>query len=110
MKSWCSAVIERFVCQDCYAELAELGPYTLIVCDMNSSCEDALAALKPALDLMPSGARLIFTIKLGSRTTAAAERACQRATAVLSPYFEVDEVCWLFANRLRERTLLATRK
>lgn len=59
---------------------------------------------------MPSGSRLIFTIKLGSRAEHAARRSILKTTEALSPWFEVDEVAWLFANRLRERTILATRK
>jgi hypothetical protein len=62
------------------------------------------------MELMLPGARLIFTIKLGSKTAAAAERAAAEVTQALSTYFVVDEIVWLFANRLRERTVIATRK
>eukprot|EP00045_Choanoeca_perplexa_P008541 m.79912 g.79912 ORF g.79912 m.79912 type:complete len:399 (-) comp14529_c0_seq9:2058-3254(-) len=96
--------------QECLSELQARGPYGLLVCDMNTFHFDAIEALKPAINLMVPGARLIFTIKLGSKTAAAAERAETSVTEALSPYFQVDEVVWLFANRRRERTVLATRK
>ena len=63
-----------------------------------------------AAPIIKQGGQLIFTVKLVSRSEGAAKTAIRKAQEGLAPAFDVTQECWLFANRVRERTLIAIRK
>jgi hypothetical protein len=77
---------------------------------MNIDVQPALDAVCAAGKAMAPRCLLILTLKLARRSASCVEQTVGRARRGLEALFDIEEVTWLFANRLRERTLLARKK
>jgi hypothetical protein len=94
-----------------YAPLSALGPFDLLVCDMNIDPRPASRIIISLCPLLSPSALLIFTIKLvaGFHSRKDREQQCEETIKCLEPHFETLKIYWLLANS-NERTLLARKR
>merc|ERR1712110_681916 len=102
----------RKVSSEAHEELGQFHPeYDLLVCDMNRGHREAGAFCLQVTDYIRPGGWLILTLKLYRIPNKREIRELKRdMQEVLQDHWNIQDITWLFANTLNERTLIAQRK
>lgn len=108
----CMKRVIHFKCviDKCMNQLPMYAPFDIIVCDINMEPEIAVQMIFDiAQQYLIDGGCIIFTLKLQSRNCCKRENAIQYCKKILQPLFSEIRIVWLFANKAKERTLIATK-
>ncbi|DBA02145.1 TPA: hypothetical protein N0F65_004780 [Lagenidium giganteum] len=85
--------------------------FALCVCDINVRVQPMARLILAVAHRLRPGARVILTLKLGKKPTAAAvTQAVEDVQAILAGHFDAFQVRWLHANTQNERTLFAIKR